>query len=125
MNTQLKTQISKDSLSIMEELFHEANYQVSGLEAISGASVYGWDVELEVYPPGESYPHYFTIHYYLFSELLEEWYTAQDIAHWLDITKDDEGDPITPMWWYQNIARDKDQVEVTNYVINRLFNQIF
>jgi hypothetical protein len=128
--TTLKENIKKEDLSVMEELLHQANYQISDLEAICRAEVYGWDVELEVYPPGESYPSYFRVHYYLFSDLADEWYQANNIAEWLKdewMPKyDREGlKDAGVMYWYQNLASDKDQIEVTNYVINRLFNQIF
>jgi hypothetical protein len=123
--TEFKNHITKDSLSVMEELFHQANYKVSNLEAIHSADVYGWDVEIEIYPPGESYPYYLTVHYYLFSELLEDWYSANDIEKWLDVTKDDEGEPITPMWWYKEIASDKQKLEATNYIIKELFTLVF
>lgn len=125
MTTTLKPQITKDSLSVMEELYHLANYKVSNLEAINAADVYGWDVEIEVYPPGESYPYYLTVHYFVFSELLEEWYYDNEIEKWLDVTKDDEGNPIRPMYWYKELASDRQKLDATNYVINQLFKLIF
>lgn len=128
----MKNQIKKEDLSVMEELLHQCNFQVNELEAICPAHVFsgGWDVELEVYPPGESYPYYFRIHYYLFSDLLDEWYSDNNIDLYLTDQdgykiKNDELEEVTPIYWYKNLASDKEQLEVTNYVINKLFTSIF
>lgn len=128
MTTQ--NQIKKEDLSVMEELLHQCNFQVNQLEAICPAEVYGWDVELEVYPPGESYPSYFRVHYYLFSEYVDTYFSDNNIEAYLDdqdyyVMKNDEVDKMTGMYWYKNLASDKEQLEVTNYAINQLFNQIF
>lgn len=128
----MKNQIKKEDLSIMEELVHQCQFRINELEAICPAHVYSisWDVEFEVYPPGESYPSYFSIHYYLFSEYLDTWYADNNIEMYLTDQdgyklKNDEQGKITPMYWYKNLASDKEQLEVTNYAINQLFNQIF
>ena len=130
MNTALKTNIKREDLSIMEELAHQCNFQVNELEAICPAIVYGWDVELEVYPPGESYPSYFRVHYYLFSEFVDTYFSDNDIysdllSGWLPKYDKDGLKEGGAMYWYQNLATGKDKIEVTNYVINQLFNQIF
>jgi hypothetical protein len=130
MTTTFKNQIKKDDLSVMEELLHQANYQISDLEAICRAEIFGYDVELEVYPPGESYPSYFRIHLYLFSELVEEWFSDNDIYRdlttgWFPKFHRDEFKEGGVLYWYKELASDKAQIEVTNYVIKQLFTQIF
>ena len=130
MTTTFKNQIKKDDLSVMEELLHQANYQISDLEAICRAEIFDYDVELEVYPPGESYPSYFRIHIYLFSELVEEWFEANDIYRdlttgWFPKFHRDEFKEGGVLYWYKELASDKAQIEVTNYVIKQLFTQIF
>ena len=130
MNTTVKNQIKKEDLSVMEELVHQCNFQVKELEAICPATVFGWDVELEVYPPGESYPSYFRVHYHLFSEFVDTYFSDNNIESYLTdqdyyVMKNDEVDRMSGMYWYQNLASEKEQLEVTNYVINQLFNQLF
>lgn len=130
MTTTFKNQIKKEDLSIMEELLHQSNYQISELEALCRAEIFDYDVEFEVYPPAESYPSYFRIHLYLFSELAEEWFEANDIYRdlttgWFPKFQRDEFKEGGVLYWYKELASDKAQIEVTNYVIKQLFNQIF
>lgn len=130
MTTTFKTHIKKEDLSVMEELLHQSNYQISELEALCRAEIFDYDVEFEVYPPGESYPSYFRIHLYLFSELAEEWFEANDIYRdlttgWFPKFHREEFKEGGVLYWYKELASDKAQIEVTNYVINQLFNQIF
>jgi hypothetical protein len=132
MKTTMQNQIKAEDLAVMEELMRQCDFQANQLEALYGVHVVSgsWDVELEVYPPGESYPYYFRIHYYLFSDLLDTWYNDNNIELYLtdqDGYKmtNDEQESITPMYWYRELATDKEQLQVTNYVINQLFTSIF
>ena len=130
MTTTFKTHIKKEDLSIMEELLHQSNYQISELEALCRAEIFDYDVEFEVYPPGESYPSYFRVHYHLFSEFVDTYFSDNNIESYLTdqdyyVMKNDEVDRMSGMYWYQNLASEKEQLEVTNYAINQLFTSIF
>lgn len=130
MKTTMQNQIKKDELLVIEELARLCDFRFNDLQAICPAEVYGWDVELEVYPPGESYPSYFRVHYHLFSEYVDTYFSDNNIEAYLDdqdyyVMRNDEVDKMTGMYWYKNLATDKEQLEVTNYAINQLFNQIF
>ncbi len=125
-----KNKIKKEELTTMEELLHQSEYRISDLEAICEANILGTEVEFEVYPLGESYPSYFLIPIDVFSEYLNEWYDKEDIykcvtSEWIGKELAEDLKAQGALLWYEELGSDKDKIEATNYVINRLFTDIF
>jgi len=125
----MNNKIKKEDLSQMEELFSAANYKLSNLEIICAPYNYGEEVEFEVYVGSDVAPYYFYVPVDVFEKCLSKFMDENDVISYLadelvSFQKQDLKD-LGDIYWYNELAPEKEQLEAAHYILTNLFTDLF
>ncbi len=125
----MNNKIRKNDLSQMEEIFSVANYKVSNLEITCAPYNYGEEVEFEVYAGSCVSPYYFYLPVAIFEKYLSRFLDENDVIHYImdDLTvfQKQELKDLGDIYWYNELAPDKEKLEAARYILTNLFTDLF
>lgn len=125
----MSIKINKDNLSQIEEMFSAANYRLQNIEIICAPYSYGEEVEFEVYAGSDVAPYYFYLPIYVFEKYLAKYLDMSSTLEWIqdDLTRyqKQELKDIGDMYWYNELAPEKEQIEAAEFILNEVLTELF
>lgn len=125
----MNIKIKKENLLQIEELFAVANYKVSNMEILCAPYSYGDEVEFEVYAGSETTPFYFLLPVTVFEKFLAKYLDENNVLDWIsdDLTKyqKQELKDLGDIYWYNELAPDKEKIEAANFILSELLTELF